>query len=201
MGRRTPNQCLHHRVDLEVAASPLGARRRLHPRRARCRTEWGSTSPSNATPLAPSASHSSPDLIPGSRAAQHQQVWLRVSTGGSDMRVRNRVLIIAAVAVLSFWAIYPPDENIKLGLDLKGGVHLVLRVQTDDALRLETQGAVERLRNALTGAGSPSPTSRPRALQRSASRASRTMLHSNVWPQQLTPSSIGCRATARIRSE
>ena len=65
------------------------------------------------------------------------------------MRVRNRVLIIAAVTVLSFWAIYPPDENIKLGLDLKGGVHLVLRVQTDDALRLETQVAVERLRNAL----------------------------------------------------
>ena len=28
---------------------------------------------------------------------------------------------------------------MKLGLDLKGGVHLVLRVQTDDALRLETE--------------------------------------------------------------
>ena len=28
-----------------------------------------------------------------------------------------------------------PSQKIKLGLDLKGGVHLVLRVQTDDALR------------------------------------------------------------------
>ncbi len=28
------------------------------------------------------------------------------------------------------------DKQLKLGLDLKGGVHLVLRVQTDDALRL-----------------------------------------------------------------
>ena len=31
------------------------------------------------------------------------------------------------------------DKQLKLGLDLKGGVHLVLRVQTDDALRLETE--------------------------------------------------------------
>ena len=31
------------------------------------------------------------------------------------------------------------DRQLKLGLDLKGGVHLVLRVQTDDALRLETE--------------------------------------------------------------
>ena len=31
------------------------------------------------------------------------------------------------------------DRALKLGLDLKGGVHLVLRVQTDDALKLETE--------------------------------------------------------------
>ena len=30
-------------------------------------------------------------------------------------------------------------HQLKLGLDLKGGVHLVLRVQTDDALRVETE--------------------------------------------------------------
>src|SRR6185295_6956884 len=35
------------------------------------------------------------------------------------------------------------------GLDLKGGVHLVLRVQTDDALRLTTQQEMERLRETL----------------------------------------------------
>ena len=68
------------------------------------------------------------------------------------MRVRTRVLIIAAVAILSVWAIYPPDESIKLGLDLKGGVHLVLRVETDEALRLKTQATVERLRNRLVEA-------------------------------------------------
>jgi protein-export membrane protein SecD/preprotein translocase SecF subunit len=66
------------------------------------------------------------------------------------MRVRTRVLVVAAVAALSLWAIYPPRETIKLGLDLNGGVHLVLRVKTDDALRRETQLAAERLRRELT---------------------------------------------------
>jgi preprotein translocase subunit SecD len=42
------------------------------------------------------------------------------------------------------------DKQLKLGLDLKGGVHLVLRVQTDDALRLETDTESERLREELS---------------------------------------------------
>jgi preprotein translocase subunit SecD len=41
------------------------------------------------------------------------------------------------------------DKQLKLGLDLKGGVHLVLRVQTDDALRLVTEQDMERLREEL----------------------------------------------------
>jgi len=45
------------------------------------------------------------------------------------------------------------DRALKLGLDLKGGVHLVLRVQTDDALRLETDTEMERLREQLTTRG------------------------------------------------
>ena len=36
------------------------------------------------------------------------------------------------------------DKQLKLGLDLKGGVHLVLRVKTDDALRTETELEMER---------------------------------------------------------
>ena len=51
------------------------------------------------------------------------------------------------------------DKQLKLGLDLKGGVHLVLRVQTDDALRLETETEMERLREELRqGRTSPSRT-------------------------------------------
>jgi preprotein translocase subunit SecD len=41
------------------------------------------------------------------------------------------------------------DKQLKLGLDLRGGVHLVLRVQTEDALRLETDLESERLRDEL----------------------------------------------------
>jgi preprotein translocase subunit SecD len=41
------------------------------------------------------------------------------------------------------------DKQLKLGLDLRGGVNLVLRVQTEDALRLETDLESERLRDEL----------------------------------------------------
>ena len=44
------------------------------------------------------------------------------------------------------------DKQLKLGLDLKGGVHLVLKVETEDALRFETQTEMERLREALKSA-------------------------------------------------
>ncbi|HEX6164680.1 MAG TPA: protein translocase subunit SecD [Vicinamibacterales bacterium] len=59
--------------------------------------------------------------------------------------LRWKVLSIVGVVALAVFAFYPPQEKIKLGLDLKGGVQLVLRVQTDDALRLETQTTADRL--------------------------------------------------------
>jgi preprotein translocase subunit SecD len=64
-----------------------------------------------------------------------------------------RIALIAVAIGLSVWAIVPPAERIKLGLDLKGGVHLVLRVKTDDALKVETDTTVDRLRDSLTRAG------------------------------------------------
>ena len=70
-----------------------------------------------------------------------------------NKNLRWRVLAIVAVVALSAWAVYPPSEKVRLGLDLKGGVHLVLRVQTDDALRLEAETAMERLRTAMSDAG------------------------------------------------
>src|SRR4051812_26946202 len=57
------------------------------------------------------------------------------------------------------------DKQLKLGLDLNGGVQLVLRVQTDDALKLETDSDMERLRQEMakrnipfTNLTSPDPT-------------------------------------------
>jgi preprotein translocase subunit SecD len=64
-----------------------------------------------------------------------------------------KVILILAVVALSVWAFYPPDRKINLGLDLKGGVHLVLKVRADDGLKLETDTTVERLRDALTRGG------------------------------------------------
>jgi len=45
------------------------------------------------------------------------------------------------------------SRQLRLGLDLKGGVHLVLQVHQDDALRISTEGTSEQLREALTTAG------------------------------------------------
>jgi preprotein translocase subunit SecD len=78
--------------------------------------------------------------------------------------LRWKVATIIAVFVIFFgvgvypliaqrYGIHQPswlvDKALKLGLDLKGGVHLVLRVQTEDALRLVTEQETERLRDEL----------------------------------------------------
>jgi preprotein translocase subunit SecD len=63
--------------------------------------------------------------------------------------IRWRTLLIVVIVGACVWAIIPPQKKIRLGLDLKGGVHLVLRVNTDDALRLETDTTVERVREEL----------------------------------------------------
>ena len=44
-------------------------------------------------------------------------------------------------------------KQLQLGLDLKGGVHLVMRVNREDALRISTEGVGEQLREALSAAG------------------------------------------------
>jgi len=56
--------------------------------------------------------------------------------------------LIVAVIALSVFSFYYKGMN--LGLDLKGGVHLVMRVQTDDALKVQTETTVEQLRDTLT---------------------------------------------------
>ena len=45
------------------------------------------------------------------------------------------------------------SRQLKLGLDLKGGVHLVLRVQTDDALRVQAEQEAARLQEELKTRG------------------------------------------------
>ena len=67
--------------------------------------------------------------------------------------LRWKVFVILGVIAVSVFAFYPPNQKVRLGLDLKGGVHLVLRVQTDDALRLLTEIPADQLRESLKTAG------------------------------------------------
>lgn len=48
-----------------------------------------------------------------------------------------RGLLILVLLASALWRLYPPRETINLGLDLQGGIHLLLQVQTLDALRAE----------------------------------------------------------------
>jgi preprotein translocase subunit SecD len=44
------------------------------------------------------------------------------------------------------------QENVRLGLDLRGGSHLILQVQVQDALKAEADQLIERLKEELTKA-------------------------------------------------
>lgn len=76
-----------------------------------------------------------------------------------NKRIFRRFLIVLAVTLVCVWRVvaYPGlvpsrerlKENVKLGLDLKGGTHLVLRVVTDDAIRGQTDQAIESIAQEL----------------------------------------------------
>ena len=44
---------------------------------------------------------------------------------------RNRILLVLAVLAASIYFTFPFEKHINLGLDLKGGMHLVLHVETE----------------------------------------------------------------------
>jgi preprotein translocase subunit SecD len=85
-----------------------------------------------------------------------------------NKNIRWRVIVcLTIVAAFFTMGVYPllaqrfglpapswvKSRQLRLGLDLRGGVHLVLRVHTDDALRVQTTGAGEQLREALAEVG------------------------------------------------
>lgn len=93
-----------------------------------------------------------------------------------EKKIRNRVIIIAVALVACILGVicYPRNnqetigfpttwqrlkENvhnrIRLGLDLKGGTHLVLQVQVNDAVNVTIDQALERLRDELRARNIP----------------------------------------------
>ncbi len=66
--------------------------------------------------------------------------------------VSRFVVIVVVVALAALWA-YPPEEKISLGLDLQGGMHMVLQVETDDAIRAETDNTIDGVQSDLEEEG------------------------------------------------
>jgi len=79
----------------------------------------------------------------------HQKVWTRVAVilvvlvasiaayvASGVSRVKTDVTGETTPGVKDYL-----KNGIRLGLDLKGGIHLVLQVQTDDALKIEADEA------------------------------------------------------------
>jgi preprotein translocase subunit SecD len=78
--------------------------------------------------------------------------------------LRTKAIIIVGVVLLAVYGIIGLPKstaeltgnlktNVRLGLDLKGGSHLVLQVQVQDAMKVEAQQAIERLKEDLAKAG------------------------------------------------
>lgn len=85
----------------------------------------------------------------------------------------TRVIIIAVVTLVSLYLVIGPRRkprlsdftwsgikatlasNIRLGLDLKGGSHLVMKVKTVDFLKTLTEGTALAIQNAAKDAGLP----------------------------------------------
>src|SRR5829696_2034007 len=71
-----------------------------------------------------------------------------------------KIVLILAVLVVFTVAIIPTKNNpqpIRRGLDLKGGIHLVMRVNVNEAMRLEVDQAMNSVRTQATARNVPVP--------------------------------------------
>ena len=60
-------------------------------------------------------------------------------------KLTGRLVLTLFVVFLALYLTFPIKGKIKLGLDLKGGIHLVLQVNTEDAVGMETDDKISRL--------------------------------------------------------
>ena len=83
-----------------------------------------------------------------------------------EMKIKGRAIFIAVVMVACILGVIGFPKNfqelkdnvrnrIRLGLDLKGGTHLVLQVQVEDAVNITADQALERLRDELKAKNVP----------------------------------------------
>jgi preprotein translocase subunit SecD len=69
-----------------------------------------------------------------------RNLWLRIG------------LVVAVIAVCA-WLLYPPKKTINLGLDLQGGLHLVLGVDVDHAIGSQVSRAGDTIKAELQKKG------------------------------------------------
>ena len=78
-----------------------------------------------------------------------------------DKYYKWKVLLISAVIAFSVWRVWPPQEKIHLGLDLQGGMQILLRVELDkipaEARSDATNRVVEIIRNRIDELGVREP--------------------------------------------
>ncbi|MBN1869639.1 MAG: protein translocase subunit SecD [Candidatus Omnitrophica bacterium] len=74
---------------------------------------------------------------------------------------RNRLIVTFGVICAAVLFTFPVEKHINLGLDLKGGMHLILKVDTEKLSANEKKDAVERaieiLRNRIDKIGAAEP--------------------------------------------
>lgn len=65
------------------------------------------------------------------------------------MSLTSRWVLIVLVLGWAIYAVYPLSEKINLGLDLQGGMHIVLEVDTDKAIEGKIDNTVAQVRKEL----------------------------------------------------
>jgi preprotein translocase subunit SecD len=111
-------------------------------------------------------------------------------------------LIVAVLAVFTV-AIIPTKNNpepIKRGLDLKGGTHLVMRVNVNEAMRLEVDQAMNTLRTQAGTKGLPAPVTRRLNDTRVRGHAARGREHGRVRAHRRGLPAV-VRSLARVGNE
>ena len=68
------------------------------------------------------------------------------------MNLKLRWAVILIVIAWAVYSIYPLNQSIKLGLDLQGGMHVILGVETDKAVEAKIESLTGQVRKELSSA-------------------------------------------------
>jgi preprotein translocase subunit SecD len=63
--------------------------------------------------------------------------------------IQWKALLVVVLTAIAAYGVWPPEDRIRLGLDLKGGIHLIAEVKVEEAMAGYTDRFVETLRTEL----------------------------------------------------